>query len=168
MKREFQYQTGDETSNVIVQRDGDRYRVRVGDREYLVRAKLGDRGRIDMGVGDQRLRAYVARQKGQTYVGLNGQIWTLAKPDSRRARNKGAAGSDSGTLSATMPGLVLDVLVSAGDVVTKGDTLVLMEAMKMELRITAPRDGTISAIGCEAGQMVERGVLLVELDEVNA
>jgi len=165
MKREFQYQVGDGTIAVTVERDGGRYRVRVGDREYVVRAKLGDRGRIDMGVGDQRLRAYVARRKGETYVGLNGQTWTLPRPDSRRARRGSGAGSDAGALSATMPGLVLDVLVSAGDAVAKGDTLVLMEAMKMELRITAPRDGTISAVGCEAGQVVERGALLVELEE---
>jgi len=168
MKRELQYQSGDGTVTVVVERNGDRYRVRVGDREYLVRARLGDRGRIDMGIENQRLRAYVARKKDRTapnvtYVGLDGGTWSLSKPKSRRWRS-GGAGDTAGALTATMPGLVLDVLVAPGDAVVKGDTLVLMEAMKMELRITAPADGVVSAIGCEAGQIVERGRVLVEIE----
>jgi len=165
MKRELQYQVGDGTVTVAVERDDDRYRVRVGDREYLVRARLGDRGRIDMGVDDRRLRAYVARKKDRTYVGLDGRTWLLTKPDARRARKGGPADGGSGALTATMPGLVLDVLVAPGDAVVKGDTLVLMEAMKMELRITAPADGTVSAVGCEAGEVVERGRVLVEIED---
>lgn len=170
MQREFQYQVGDEAVTVVVEQEGDRYRVRMGDREYRVRAKLGDRGRIDMGVDDRRLRAYVARKKDRTaknvtYVGLDGRTWLLAKPDARRARKGGPADGGSGALTATMPGLVLDVLVAPGDAVVKGDTLVLMEAMKMELRITAPADGVVSAVGCEAGQVVERGRVLVEIED---
>jgi acetyl/propionyl-CoA carboxylase alpha subunit len=148
-----------------VEQENDRYRVRVGAREYLVRAKAGARGRIDMGVDDRRLRAYVARKKHHTYVGLDGQTWTLTKPDARRTRRGGSAGGGSGALTATMPGLVLDVLVAPGDAVSRGDTLVLMEAMKMELRITAPADGVISAVGCEAGQVVERGRVSVEIED---
>jgi biotin carboxyl carrier protein len=62
-----------------------------------------------------------------------------------------------------MPGRVLDVLVAEGDSVQKGDTLVLLEAMKMELRVQAPVDGQIACVLCAAGQVVERGQLLVEL-----
>jgi biotin carboxyl carrier protein len=64
-----------------------------------------------------------------------------------------------------MPGRVLDVLVSEGDAVAKGDTLVLLEAMKMELRIQAPSDGRVSAVRCRQGQVVERGQLLVEIQD---
>lgn len=163
MKQEFQYQLGEKTATVIVEPDGDRYRVTVGEQVYSVRANLGDRGRIDMGVEGRRLRAYVARRKGVTHVGLDGQTWTLTQPDTRRSRTGGQSGPATGALTATMPGLVLDVLVKPGDAVTKGDTLVLMEAMKMELRITAPRDGVIDKVGCAAGQVVERGALLVEV-----
>ena len=62
-----------------------------------------------------------------------------------------------------MPGRVLDVLVAEGDSVQKGDTLVLLEAMKMELRVQAPGDGQVARVLCAAGQVVERGQLLVEL-----
>ncbi|MBK8047020.1 MAG: acetyl-CoA carboxylase biotin carboxyl carrier protein subunit [Anaerolineales bacterium] len=62
-----------------------------------------------------------------------------------------------------MPGRVLDVLVAAGDRVKKGDTLVLLEAMKMELRITAPHDGSVTRALVQPGQVVERNQILVEL-----
>ena len=65
-----------------------------------------------------------------------------------------------------MPGLVLDVLVNEGDPVAKGDTLVLLEAMKMELRISAPGDGRVAKVLCQAGQVVERGQVLVEIEPV--
>ena len=62
-----------------------------------------------------------------------------------------------------MRGLVLDVLVGEGDLVDQGDTLVLLEAMKMELRITAPASGQVIRVRCQPGQIVERGQPLVEI-----
>jgi biotin carboxyl carrier protein len=64
-----------------------------------------------------------------------------------------------------MPGRVLDVLVTQGDAVAKGDTLVLLEAMKMELRIQAPSDGRVTAVHCRPGEVVERAQLLVEVTQ---
>ena len=62
-----------------------------------------------------------------------------------------------------MPGRVLDVLVKPGDSVRKGETLVLLEAMKMELRIAAPADGTVQRVHVTPGQIIERAAPLVEL-----
>ena len=64
-----------------------------------------------------------------------------------------------------MPGRVLDVLVAAGDAVKRGATLVLLEAMKMELRIQAAADGQVTRIHVKPGEVVERGQVLVEVDE---
>jgi biotin carboxyl carrier protein len=62
-----------------------------------------------------------------------------------------------------MPGLVLDVVVGEGDEVERGDVLVLLSAMKMELRITAPVAGQVTRVHCQAGQVVERGQQLLEI-----
>lgn len=165
MRREFQYQVGDEVRTVIVERgagDGEHYTVRVGDSILLLAARAGANGRLDMEVDGRRLRAYVAASGRRRYVSLSGETWILQPPDPRRARGaEGRAGG--GSLTAAMPGRVLDVLVSEGDAVQKGDTLVLLEAMKMELRIQAPAAGRVSRVLCAAGQVVERGQELVEL-----
>ncbi len=65
--------------------------------------------------------------------------------------------------SAPMPGVVLKILVKVGDVVTKGMPLVILEAMKMEHAITAGSDGTVTAINCREGEMVQPGFDLVTL-----
>ena len=62
-----------------------------------------------------------------------------------------------------MPGVVLKILVNAGDEVTKGAPLLILEAMKMEHQIAAPRDGTVAAINCKEGEMVQPGLDLVTL-----
>jgi 3-methylcrotonyl-CoA carboxylase alpha subunit len=67
------------------------------------------------------------------------------------------------TTSAPMPGVILKVLVSKGEQVTKGAPLVILEAMKMEHVISAPRDGTVNAINCREGELVQPGFDLIGL-----
>jgi 3-methylcrotonyl-CoA carboxylase alpha subunit len=162
MAREFRYQVGDAVRVVTVTPKDGGYEVRVGDQVFQLSARLAPRGRLDLEVDGRRLRAYVARSGQRRYVGLGGDTWTLQPPEPRRA-GRGEGRSDGGSLTATMPGRVLDVLVAEGDIVQKGDTLVLLEAMKMELRVQAPGDGKVARVLCAAGQVVERGQLLVEL-----
>jgi propionyl-CoA carboxylase alpha chain len=69
-----------------------------------------------------------------------------------------------GGYSAPMPGRVLDVRVSTGDVVAKGQLLLTMEAMKMELQVTASTDGTVSEVRVSAGQQVDAGQVLVVIE----
>ncbi len=64
-----------------------------------------------------------------------------------------------------MPGVVTRVMVAVGDVVGKGQPLLALEAMKMEHLIRAPRDGRIRSIAAAAGEMVNGGVPLVEMEE---
>lgn len=64
-------------------------------------------------------------------------------------------------VKAPMPGLVLHIKVSVGDVVKKGDTLIILEAMKMENAIKSPTDAVIKSIGVTAGQAVDKNHVLV-------
>jgi 3-methylcrotonyl-CoA carboxylase alpha subunit len=68
-------------------------------------------------------------------------------------------------LMAPMPGLVLKVLVKPGDKVRAHQTLIVLEAMKMEHSIEAPHDGVVKAVHCVEGGRVSEGQLLVELDQ---
>ena len=62
-----------------------------------------------------------------------------------------------------MPGQVLKIFVETGDVVRKGDPLLVLEAMKMEHQIAAPYDGRVESIGCKAGDLVQPGIDLISL-----
>jgi acetyl/propionyl-CoA carboxylase alpha subunit len=71
---------------------------------------------------------------------------------------------EAGSLVAPMPGSVVSVSVGVGDRVRKGQTLVVLEAMKMEHPIGSPEDGVVTEIRVAAGEQVERGALLVVVD----
>ena len=74
----------------------------------------------------------------------------------------GAAGSV--TVTAPMPGNILDVKVKVGDSVKAGDTLLILEAMKMENEISAPQDGTIASVNVRKGDVVNSGDLLCTMN----
>ena len=82
-------------------------------------------------------------------------------PDTLSAVEESEADEDA--LRAPMPGRIVNLPVAAGDRVAKGDTLVVMEAMKMELTLAAPRDGEIAETAVNPGEQVEEGTLLIAL-----
>ena len=89
------------------------------------------------------------------------RAWHLAVPDLLDGAGGSADGGD--VVVAPMPGQVKLVQVAAGDAVTAGDTLMVMEAMKMEHTLTAPRDGTVEEVMGSVGDQVEAGALLLQL-----
>ncbi|TYO84861.1 acetyl/propionyl/methylcrotonyl-CoA carboxylase subunit alpha [Oceanicella actignis] len=86
--------------------------------------------------------------------------WRL--PDPLESADDAAAGGDAA--AAPMPGLVKAVFVAPGDAVKSGDALIVMEAMKMEHRLTAPRDGVVASVACAPGAQVAEGAVLLTLE----
>ncbi len=83
-----------------------------------------------------------------------------SRSDPRR-RRRGT--SHHGALMAPMPATVIRVHATVGQNVTRGDTLLVLEAMKMELPVRAPADGAVTAVNCAEGDLVQPGVPLIEL-----
>lgn len=81
-----------------------------------------------------------------------------------KAAPKASAGAGSVKVSSPMPGKILSVKKNVGDSVNKGDTILVLEAMKMENDIVAPEDGTIASIDVNEGASVEAGAVLATLN----
>ncbi len=94
-------------------------------------------------------------------IDLGKRVLNFTRTTYQPVMAKGEAGS--GLIKATTEGLVVDVLVKAGDVVNRGDTLVVIEAMKMEHRILADGEGEVTCVHVKEGQQVKNHQLLVEL-----
>lgn len=74
-----------------------------------------------------------------------------------------AASGEGEAINCPMPGTILSINVKAGDTVKKGDVLLILEAMKMENEITAPKDGIITSVTCTKGESVESGKALATI-----
>lgn len=110
----------------------------------------------------EQYRAQVAAADTQRWVHLHGQTAALNVPQKTGRRRK-ATGAHGETLTAAMPGVIRAVLVREGDAVERGQTLVVLEAMKMEIKLTASQTGTVTRVSVQAGQTVQRGQTLVAL-----
>ena len=92
---------------------------------------------------------------------LDGEVFEfeVVRPGRKRS------GSAHGSLSAPMPATVVRVNTQVGASVKRGDTLLVLEAMKMELPVRATADGKVTAVHCRVGELVQPGSPLVEIDE---
>jgi len=115
-------------------------------------------------VSDDRGRrvAFAAGAGGTTWVFLDGLVHEVR---TGRAGAESSAPDDVlSALAAPMPARVSHIGVEPGQQVDAGQTLLVLEAMKMELPITAPRRGVIRSIACQVGDLVAPGVALVEME----
>ena len=140
---------------------GRSYRIQVGEKTVEVEILQSSDGRLDLLIDGQRVTAYVSSDTARRWVTVNGQTFLLTK--SSGTRQRGGTHHAAGELSAPMPGQIRAVNVNEGDTVTKGQTLLLVEAMKMEIRIQSPQDGVVKKLFVKQGQTVEREQMLVEI-----
>ena len=162
MSRELHFQHAGVRYTVTVAPDGDAWRVTIGPRTWRVMARPGPNDRLVLDIDGARTLAHVAQADALRCVHCRGAVWNLERVSGIRTPAPKHS-EQSNSLTAAMPGRVLDVLVAAGQTVTRGQTLVLLEAMKMELRLTAPCDGRVASLRCAAGEIVARGQLLLEI-----
>ena len=117
---------------------------------------------------------WVAVKGDESWIFVDGRVYILelitagfaigANATAPRPRARGKGHRD-GALTAPMPATVVKVSVSPGDQIRAGDVLIVLEAMKMELPVRATVDGTVRAVRCREGELVQPGEDLVELAE---
>jgi len=123
---------------------------------------------------------YVKSLAGKSYISEDEITWNkLARISSknnlvnvneslkiyRGFKPSGLSGANAGELIAEMPGKVIKINTTEGAVVHEGDTLLILEAMKMENEIKAGINGVIKAVNVEEGQVLESGHLMIEIEE---
>ncbi len=123
-------------------------------------------GTITVLVDGRPLHAHIVRDGDRSLISIEGQTYEFnhTPPKHDRTRLRGTSGSFEPEIRSPMPGKILSVKVVAGQVVAAGQTLVLLEAMKMENTLTAEGEARVAAIHVADGDLVELGQVLVKLE----
>lgn len=162
----FIAKAGERLIPVEVQRHGGGYSVQVGERMFVIDLVVANRY-LQSAHFDDGTQLLVAHHRDgvrhEISFGHRSVTLELHDPLAMRRKRTEETSSGSASVTAMMPGRVVKILVVEGQEVKKGDGLVILEAMKMENEIRAPRDGHVAGISVTAGVTVERGAELVTL-----
>jgi acetyl/propionyl-CoA carboxylase alpha subunit len=153
------FRHGEQRIEFTARRDADRVHVVAADGEHAFTwEELGPGEYLLRHDGVQR-RCVVARSGDDRWIWIDGHVHHL-RVETRAGKRAAAPAHD---LVAPMPGQVLKVLVAEGDTVKRDQTLVVLEAMKMQYELASPRDGIVRRLHTTAGSQVPAGVALVTL-----
>ncbi len=112
-------------------------------------------GSLQVSDGHRTLKADAVIGGGSVWVWLDGHLFEIPTADrANRSRSGSHASHSEAALTPQMSAKVIRVLVEVGQTVAAGDTLVVLEAMKMEMPIRAPHAGTVTAVNCAEGELV--------------
>lgn len=168
----FTYRHNDATYTIQVARRPDgAFQIVVDGRVYSVDAIQPSEGAWRLQIVDETqtlstINAHVAGDESERFVKVGSHPVIVLKPEDTRSRSRtrrAAAATGEAHLTAQMPGQVVEVYVKPGDAVQSGQTLALLEAMKMEIRVIAPLEGVVTDVFVHKGDVVERDQRLINL-----
>lgn len=152
---------GDQVLDVEVRAGGDTAHVTVGGQAFDLQVDSVAAGVFACRLGSRRETFHCVRDGDVVHLFWRGRAYRLDEDtETSRASHRHVADG----LEAPMPGKVIAVNVAPGDTVGKGDELLVVEAMKMENAVRAPREGRVKSVAARVGDMVSPGVVLVELE----
>jgi biotin carboxyl carrier protein len=164
---EFELLLDGEVRKISVEaRDGGLV-VREGGRVLETGVRRISANELRLRVGDRSVRIFLARDGDRTCVAIDGRHYVVSEPRAEAGRPGGAdekAGASGLRVKAPMPGKVTKVAVSEGEEVRRNQTLVIVEAMKMENEIKTSIDGVVAKIHVAAGALVDAEKILVEIE----
>jgi biotin carboxyl carrier protein len=158
----YRLESAGQLYEINLERQGNGYLATIAGQRYAVEVLEARPGKLSLRFEGRPVMLYWARQGESRWVALEGCTYELHKPAGRGGRPSAAALASS-VVRAPMPAQVRAVLVAEGNQVENGQTLMLLEAMKMEIKIQAPRRGRIARLPVRAGQAVDRDQVLIEL-----
>jgi len=146
--------------------------VKINDKEFELDALRMEEGAMHLIIEGKSYRVRIQSSDSETksyQLNVNGNAYSVALSDEMdlllsRLGLADLASKKVNEVKAPMPGLVLKLVAAQGDTVAKGDSLLVLEAMKMENVIKSPGEGVIKSIRVNAGDKVEKNAVLIEFE----
>ncbi len=151
----------DSLHEAVLRAAHDGLEVTVDGQAFRPQVEVVQPGTFALREGDDVRLFHCVRDGERIHLAWQGRVYTLVE---EREGASSAQRHVAGGLEAPMPGKVIKVAVAVGEAVTKGQELLVIEAMKMENALRSPRDGRVKALAARVGEMVSPGVVLVEIE----
>ncbi len=158
------FKLGDDTHSLALSRGANGYRLHLDGQTLDVDLREGADHSLWLTLGKRRVPVVIATHGDDVFIHLDGEAHQLRYQHPLDRLAAAAAGNAEDLIRAPMPGSIVSLSVKAGDAVQKGQTLLVMESMKMETTLAAPRDGVIAEVSYEQGQTFDRDALLLSLE----
>jgi biotin carboxyl carrier protein len=161
----FEYMIDQVRHQIEIEAKDGGYVARIGEKVVDVKIISSDEQAFELEIDGQKMQAnWAIDGKIKRWVAFQGREWLVEKATRSKRSGSSDSKSNESQVFAPMPGQVRQVLVSDGDSITAGQLLFILEAMKMEIRVLSPRDGTVSKLHIEIGQQVDKDDLLLEIE----
>ncbi len=148
--------------------DVNKFNVRIDDKSYVVDTQLTETSVYSLIVNGKSYEVDVDYQDGVYNVLNEGDLFKIEIMDELKKkmleRRGGGAAEGKQVIKSEMPGAIIDVKVKVGDEVKEGDVLLILEAMKMQNEIKAPKDGEVKEVLVKAGENIEADVKMVVIE----
>ena len=138
-------------------------RVDAGDASVVASLLRRDGARVTLDLSDRIVSARLVPDGDRLHVVHDGRTFAVDLPD--RTTEDDEAGGAPLDVVAPLPGRIVKTTVRPGDAVRRGATLMVLEAMKMELAVEAPRDGVVGAVTVSEGEQVVEGAVLLTFED---
>jgi biotin carboxyl carrier protein len=165
---EYRLKINEEILPVEVENSGEeKIKAVIEENQFNVSYKAIDDHQIHLVVNGQAVNAYVSDQGDGKIIAIRGRSYFVQDADlleQNKTRKKGP-GANLTEVTPPMPAVVISVVVRQGDIVEKGQAVVIVSAMKMETTLFAPFNGTITKVNVAEGDKVMPGDILVDMDK---
>ncbi|UCF79672.1 MAG: hypothetical protein JSW03_05380 [Candidatus Eiseniibacteriota bacterium] len=166
---DFEFLVGEKEEKLSVEAKDGVWLARFGDSEFRAEVVTVGPNVFWIATSDRSFSVYAAENEGKCYVFVEGQHFCIEKPAAQTRRKIGTGGTLKAeeVVGAPMPGVIVKVPVRKGDVVKVDQVLVVVESMKMENDIRAHGEARVKEVHVKAGDSVNFGSPLVELEPVS-
>lgn len=169
---ELEFSIAQKNYSVSVQKKNEHYQVKIGDQTIELKTLPVTTNCMMLTDENGTQRICIASTKDKTFIHLNGRQYVVDHPEQKEktsyTEDAHLLGADSG-ICAPMPGKILKILVQENQLVEPKQNLVIVEAMKMEHNIRAPKHGIVKRVNFKEGDLIDSGqeILEIEFDSEN-
>ncbi len=154
-----------ETHTISIEKSSGLFRATIGDEQYDVENIIIRSNNLSFLLNKKLYTISFAQDKEKMYLAVDGDYFFIEREKGVDSRTRESTLQKSDSVSSPMPGLIVKIPVAVGESIKSGATLAIVEAMKMQNELRAPRDGVVKKINFKEGDQIDALQPIVELEE---